>query len=793
MGSRGTVLVSTLRAKGLRRLCVLLMLPCALLLCFVVADYCFPLKQTHNTQDFAQVVTDATGRPLRMFADNNGVWRYSVTLDQVSDDYITALLHYEDQWFYQHPGINPISLIRASWQWLLTGEPVSGGSTITMQVARLLHPHDKSISGKLYQMFRALQLEWHYDKADILTLYVNYAPFGGTLEGVQAASYRYLDKPAEQLSKAEAALLAVLPQAPSRLRPDRYPERAKQARNKVLQRLLTQSVWSHDEIINAIQEPIYARYHKQATLAPLLSRRLRQQYPQQSVISSTIEMELQAALSNKVADYIRTLPEHTSGAVLVVDNNTMEVKAYLGSANFGDDDRFGHVDMVTALRSPGSTLKPLLFAMALDEGIIHEQSMLLDTPLSFGDYRPQNFSSHFSGLVTARLALQRSLNVPAVQVLDALEPQLFYSRLANAAIPLQLPQGAKPNLSMILGGVGISLEDLVKAYAALGSDGLTKPLRYRSGVTNEAISRRLVSDAASWITVNALNESGLENATDQIAYTNKRRMAYKTGTSYGFRDAWTIATSEQYTIGIWIGRPDGTAMPDNYGRNTAVPLLKQILPLFPQHATLIAEKPANVKRQSICWPLGTATAIQPSDVCLKKMHAWLIDETAPASLIEPNSSNTSSYEVTVMTNIEGKRVLPNCTSSNDYNTATTTLAVWPVTAEPYLPVTQRRYKRIPPLAQDCLSANSSHHLQIAGVIEDALIVKSPLATISPSLSLNANGSEGDIHWYLNGRYQGKTLGTQKIQIPLSQSGENQVNIIDGTGQIAAVGFMYEAE
>ena len=401
-----------------------------------IADKLFPLPMPD--EGMARVVLASDGTPLWRFADKQGVWRYPINIKQVSPFYIEALLTYEDRWFYDHPGINLIALGRAFWQNLTGGKIISGGSTLSMQVARLIDPHPRSYWGKIQQIFRTIQLEWHYSKDEILTFYLNRAPYGGTIEGIAAASWTYLGKPPNQLTRAEAALLAVLPQAPSRLRPDRYPQRAKLARDKVLDRLGDFAIWPK-HIINEIkQENIFLAERQEPQMAPLLARRLYNEN-KTAVIETTIDVGLQRRLEDLLKSWQIKLPEYTSAAILIVDHQTMQVKAYIGSIDIQDEKRFGHVDMVTAIRSPGSTLKPFLYAMAMDEGLIHSESLLQDVPRRYGNYKPGNFSAGFIGPVSASEALAMSLNLTAVQLLEDYVPKRFYGDLKGAGVNLLLP------------------------------------------------------------------------------------------------------------------------------------------------------------------------------------------------------------------------------------------------------------------------------------------------------------------------------------------------------------------
>ncbi len=521
-----------------------------------LADRIWPLPLPED--DLARVVLAEDGTPLWRFADANGVWRYPVQTGEVSPYYLDALLTYEDRWFYRHPGVNPLALVRATWQNLSGARVVSGGSTLSMQVARLLDPHSRTLHGKLRQLWRTAQLEWHLSKEEILNLYLNRAPFGGTLQGVAAASWAYLGKSPAQLTHAEAALLAVLPQAPSRLRPDRHPQRAQEARDKVLRRLAEFQVWPQAAVDEALEEPLLLAPRLEPSLAPLLARRLnRRDSP--PLIRTTLDATLQRRLEDLLLGWRARLPEHTSAAILVVEEETMAVRAYLGSVDINDAKRFGHVDMISALRSPGSTLKPFLYGMALDDGLIHSESLLQDVPRRYGDYRPGNFSMGFTGAVPASTALSSSLNLPAVQLLEAYGPKRFAAQMRIGGVPLALPALAEPNLALILGGAGSRLEDLVSGYSAFAREGKSATIRLQpDDVLRE---RPMLSPGAAWIVRRILSGQARPDRDPRAELVQRPVLAWKTGTSYGFRDAWAIGVGPRYLIGVWIGRPDGTPVP----------------------------------------------------------------------------------------------------------------------------------------------------------------------------------------------------------------------------------------
>jgi penicillin-binding protein 1C len=751
----------------------------------LILDHAFPLPLPDTHRDAATVVLAADGTPLRAFADREGVWRYPVQIEDVSPHYLEALIGYEDRWFWTHGGVNPLSLIRATTQALWHGDIVSGGSTLTMQVARLIEPIPRSPLGKLRQMLRAVQLEWHLSKREILTLYLDYAPFGGTLQGVQAASYGYLGKPAAQLSRAEAALLAVLPQAPSRLRPDRAPQAARLARDKVLQRLAEHGVWSDAEIQDARIEGVVARALQPPMHGALLAERLRREAPASRRIFSTIDLELQRRLEARVADWVSRLPPRTSAAVIVADTRSLEVRAYVGAARFGDDASYGHIDMATAFRSPGSTLKPFLYGLALDEGLIHSESLLIDAPQGFDGYRPGNFDSRFRGPVSATAALQQSLNVPAVALLDALGEQRFAARLAHAGLPLRLPRGAEPNLAMILGGTEARLEDLVGAYASLHRDGLAGRLRLRDEDPIE--ERRLLSPGAAWIVREMLQSAPRPgDSTDRFDRTQRSELAWKTGTSYGFRDAWAVGTTAGATVGVWIGRPDGTPLPGQYGAVTALPLLLAVADHLPRSLrALPSPQPSTVVETEICWPLGRRASETPAEHCHRRRPAWVLDETVPPTLAVAEEGTPPTTLGFRRDADSGLRLASSCGASHREEAAS--IARWPALATPWLGAAERRRATLPPLAPDCIDTGEpTRSLQIAGVVNGSVLRSAPNSTQAPRLTLRALGTREEVRWLLDGRLLGRTRADQPLLAELDAFGAQRILALDTTGRYATV-------
>lgn len=773
------------RSRAWRWLRGIVVASAALLLLAIVLDRVFPL-QLPAADAGSSVVLARDGTPLRAFADSDGVWRYPTSAGQVSPLYLQALLNYEDRWFYRHPGVNPWALARGLVGGLLHGHIVSGGSTLTMQVARIIHPIPHTVLGKWQQIFRAVQLEAHLSKAQILDLYLNHAPFGGPIEGVEAASWAYLGKPANQLSRAEAALLTVLPQAPSRLRPDRHAAVARAARDKVLKRMRDLGVWSSKQVRDAAMEPVVARSLRAPLSAALLAERLHQQQPQARRIKTTIDANLQRAAEDRVSAYMARLPPRTSAALLVVDNATLEARVYVGTAAFADAARLGHVDMVRAARSPGSTLKPFLYGLALDDGLVTSQSLLVDAPQDFGGYQPGNFDEAFSGPVSVAEALQRSLNVPAVDVLDRVGAKRFVARLANGGIDLGLPSGAQPNLSIILGGASTSLENLVGAYTALVNGGVAGTPRYTA--QQAARSRRLMSPGAAWIIRDILanNPADVEGAPLAGAVNRHGSVAWKTGTSYGYRDAWSMGVTDRWTIGVWIGRPDGTPSPGQYGAVSALPLLFQIVDMLPQRGGRAhAAQPASVRARDICWPLGGAVESTPAGLCRQQRKAWVLDDALPPTFAERDLGAWASGLLTLRVDAQGRRLSGACHAPHEHSI---TIARWPALATPWLSADDRTHAALPPLAPGCApdSLAVASPIRIAGLTDGVTLRRAPNSDQPLQAKLSALGTQGQVQWLLNGRLQGSTTATAPILLTLSQAGDYRVTALAADGAFATI-------
>jgi penicillin-binding protein 1C len=747
-------------------------------------DWCFPLPKPGRNSPYALIVLARDGTPLRAFPGDDHVWRHPVSLNDVSPLYMDALVRYEDRWFRWHPGVNPFALARAGWQRLHYGRIVSGGSTITMQVARIIDPTPRTFQGKLIQIARALQIETHYSKAEILTLYVNYAPMGGVLEGVEAASRAYLGKSSNRLTHAEAAMLTVLPQLPSRLRPDRYPERAQSARDKVLRRMKRQ--WPEAAIADALTEPVYAQTVRAPLSAPLLAERMKRNAVGQTRVDTTIDPASQSTVEALLLDRARALPPHVSIAALVMDNKTLDVTAYAGSADFSDKDRFSDVDMVGAARSPGSALKPFLYAFAMDEGLIHSESLLADVPQSFSGYEPGNFQESFNGPVSVSEALVKSLNVPAVQVLEQLGPARFVAMLRRGGLKLEFPRGAEPNLSVILGGAGTTLENLVGAYSSLARKGLAGTPRLIPGAPFE--ERRMMSEGAAFI-VRDILESGGPLGRVVEGRGPYRGFAWKTGTSFGFRDAWAVGVSDRYSIGVWVGRPDGTPNPGFFGANVAAPLVTDLFSALPDALnTAPKPTPTAVTQEIICWPLGTRAAGTDERLCPVQRTSWLLDAATPPTFPDRFRSGSPVYSYFV-DRVTHQRVSAECARRPSERVEA---ARWPSVLEPWLDTALRRNSLPPQWAADCAA---EHHgddtINITG-LSDGAVIQRPPGREAPRARLEIRGSDAEVNWMLNGRIVARQNAALPQVMAFPEPGRYDITAFDNFGHYGRITVSVQA-
>lgn len=535
--------------------------------CYVAALGPLDLAETGRS---SSIVVDRHNRLLRAFTMPDGRWRLPIRASEIDPRLIAMLLAYEDRRFETHKGVDYAALLRAAWQWGTQGHVVSGGSTLTMQVARLLEPREeRSLAAKLRQIVRAREIEAQFGKSTILDFYFGLAPYGGNIEGIRAASLAYFGKEPKRLSIAEAALLVALPQAPETRRPDRFPKAAQSARDKVIDRVFARGVISAAERDFAKQEPVPHMRRPFPMLAPHAAEAALREFPTLRVHRLTLDAKWQASLEQLARDGAERIGPKLSAAILVIDNATGEIRAHVGAADYFSVPRSGAIDMTQTLRSPGSALKPFIYALAFESGIAHPETIVDDRPRRYGTYAPENFNLGFEGTVTARHALQMSLNLPAIELLDLVGPARFLARLHNAGADVVISKDAPPGLAIGLGGLGIKLTDLAKLYSGFTRGGSIPPIheRMREAQPPQSEWRRVTEPVAAWYIADILRGAPPpENAP-------AGHVAYKTGTSYGFRDALAVGFDKAHTIAVWVGRPDNGAVPGLVGRAVAAPIL----------------------------------------------------------------------------------------------------------------------------------------------------------------------------------------------------------------------------
>ena len=606
--------------------------------------------------EVSREVRASDGTLLRAYTVADGRWRLNTSIADVDPAYLEMLIAYEDKRFYSHNGVDLIALTRALGQALWNGRVVSGGSTLTMQVARLLENSGTGAwRGKIRQIRVALALERQLTKEQILTLYLNHAPFGGNIEGVRAATRAWFGKPAHRLTPDEAALLIALPQSPEARRPDRAPDAAFIARNRVLDRMFGAGVLSAEAVSAARHSPVPTARAEFPLHAAHLADRVVGADPVVRVHQLTLDTDLQLALEELAATAVQGRSDDLNIAIVVADHTTGQVLAHIGSAAYSDESAGGFVDLTRAVRSPGSTLKPLVYGLAFDLSLAHPETLIDDRPTAFGTYAPQNFDGVFRGTLRVREALQLSLNIPVIQLTEAMGPAVLMTGLRQAGVEPVLP-GGSPGLAVALGGVGVTLEDLVALYASFPNGGRAVEL---SVTGRGAQGAQVMGATAAWHVGNIL--SGI----NPPAGATRLGLAYKTGTSYGYRDAWAVGFDGRYVAGVWMGRADGTPVPGAFGGELAAPILfdvfarlgPRLVPLGPPPpdvllvATEDLPRPLRhfTSRDAVFVEAGAPEVAFPPDGAVLARQDWLVvkvrDGVAPFTwLINGAPVEVSTYD-----------------------------------------------------------------------------------------------------------------------------------------------------
>lgn len=580
-----------------------------LFLLFILLNLLLPLpdKITYST-----IVTDNKGEVIHAFLTPDQQWRMKTELNEISPLLRKTIIEKEDRYFYRHPGINVLAMGRAFFKNLLRQKRTSGASTITMQVARALEPKKRTYVNKLVEMFRALQLEWKYSKDEILQLYLNLVPYGGNVEGVKSAAILYFKKNPDHLSLAEITALSIIPNRPSTLVIGKNNDAIVKERNRWLHKFAAGKVFTQKEITDALDEPLQATRGSIPRYLPHLSYRLKKQGG--DIIRTHIDMHTQATIEKLVADYSRllTLKNIRNAAVIVINNQTHNVVAYLGSANFKDTTDGGQVNGAAAIRQPGSTLKPLLYGLCIDEGLLTPKAIISDVAVNYNGYAPENYDKKFNGYVSMEYALEHSLNIPAVKSLRLLGKDKLVQKLSECNFQQVKKDQQKLGLSLILGGCGATLEELTGLYSAFANEGVyVQPSYTQADTLHKKV--KLLSTAANFMineTLSKVNRPDFPLNWQSTEHLPK--IAWKTGTSYGRRDAWSIGYNKQYTVGIWTGNFSAQGIPELSGANIATPLLFKIFNTINYDADQDwFTQPKDCGIRQVC----SETGLPPDDYC----------------------------------------------------------------------------------------------------------------------------------------------------------------------------------
>lgn len=748
-------------------------------LLFSLLDALMPLRVA---VPYARGVYARDGTLLGGFLASDQRWRLRLAADEIPLHLRTALLAKEDRYYYWHPGINPLAIGRALYQNLSSQRRASGASTLSMQVVRMLKPKERSYAHKLLEMWQALQLEWHHSKDEILELYLTLAPYGSNIEGVKAASYLFFRKPPAALSLAEATTLVVVPNRPNSLALGRHNAEARKARDRWLSTFAQEGVFTQEEVDRALNEPLEVRRHPMPTLAPHLANRLARHYPRMVDLHTTLDAELQQRLGQLTYQYMRRLRPQgiTNAAVLVLDNETREVRAYIGSADYRNVYDQGQVDGVVAVRSPGSTLKPFCYAWAMDRGLITPLSTVPDVPTNLFGYQPENYDDQYHGNVTIAYALAQSLNIPAVRIMQQLGQQYFIDRLAGLGFRQIGRDRERLGLSMILGGCGVRLEELVGLYGALAARGDYLAPRYLS---NGAVlpGQRVFSREASYLTGHMLTQ--LVRPDLPTAYANTTglpRIAWKTGTSYGRRDAWAIGYSGRYTVGVWVGNFNGRGHPQLNGSEVATPLLFELFTtLSPGENLNWLRPPLLLARRRVCARSG----LPPGPRCTEKVH----DHYLPG--ISPNQKCTCRQTYWV----NDRETMSYCTRclpavgyhTHEYDHFPSALTAWylaegiPIDAPPpHNPACSR-------LLDD------DEALRITSPREGAEYIIDRLNPRKMALECAAPPDANRLHWFVDGRYYRQSTPGEAVFFS-PDTGLVRITVNDDKGRKHSVRFRVKA-
>lgn len=735
-------------------------------------DKMFPLPAP---KAYSKVIQSSKGALLTGYLTNDDKWRMRTRLEEVSPEMITAVIVKEDQSFFYHMGVDFGAIIRAVYQNITTGERQSGASTITMQLVRLLEPADRTYLNKIREMIRAFQLELHYSKAEILEMYLSLLPYGGNIEGVKSASYIYFNKPPGRLSLAQAVALTVIPNNPNKLRLDLSAEQLKKVRNYWIKKFMKEERFGSNELTDALDEPLSSDRYAVPNLAPHFSLYMNG-ISGDDVARTTLDMRIQSIAEKLLFNHVNRVKGKgvSNGAVLIIENKTSNVVGYCGSADWSDINSSGQVNGVTAIRSPGSTLKPGLFALAFDLGMLTPRMRLMDIPTDFGGYEPENYELKFNGYVTAQYALMNSLNIPAVQLLKEVSFTRFVNLLANSGFAEIAKKKNDLGLSLILGGCGVTLEQLTHFFTAFANSGELYPLNYEIARTPGTESNKIFTPGSVYIISQILSNNERPDFPNALLYnTNLPRIAWKTGTSFGKKDAWAVGYNPRYTIGVWMGNFDGKGSPHLSGAEMAVPLLFDLFNAVDYGSNKEwFGKPSNAGIRKVC----SETGMLPGKYCLHTIDDFYLKNVSP-------NKECDLYKEFYVSADGRTEYCTECLSNEGYKKEA--FPVYPAELTLWFTNENISIKKPPPHNSKCQAKFSSvgpkiispspdfEYLLEEGVKQEILLQAASDITVKTH------------YWYLNDKYYSKCKPAEKIFFS-PKTGRIKITCMDDKGRSGTI-------
>ncbi len=750
------------------------------ILIFILTVLLIPVEIKPDPAIFSRVVLDKDGEMLRVFLNREEQWVYPDTGTPVPEKLKTCVLVFEDKRFYSHFGVDPVAVLRAAYLNIRNGRVVSGGSTLTMQLARIKNRKSRTYFNKLTEMFQSVKLELYLDKDEILRQYLLLAPYGRNIIGYQTASYKYFGKPADQLSWSESALLAILPNSPGQLAPGINQGRLVQKRNGLLLKLKDEGFIDGETLRISTAEKIIIIPNDFPKEAPHASEYLVRK-SDENIIRSTIDKKIQNETEEIVKRHSVYLQNYgiDNMAVLVAETGSGKVRAYVGSQDFWDNSKNGKVDGVLASRSSGSVLKPFLYAKAVDEGLICEASLLEDVPVNISNFSPMNADDKFSGLVTVKEALTRSLNVPAVMLLKRYGLYHFYAFLKDAGVSTLFRSPDDYGLSLIIGGAEVSLRDMVSLFRGLGNYGEFGDLELEENTYEEKkVTKQLISKGASYIVLKMLedvNRPGIEYFWN--LFENSRPVSWKTGTSYGHKDAWALGVTTEWTVGVWCGNFTGDGNKSLGGAKSAGPVLFDIFNSISTDKYEPFYAPVNeIRFADVCSMTGYA----PSDCCTGTVSVLLPKNSAPLSLCP--------YHDRIHISADGKEQV--CSLCWDDGHKEKTVLRYPPLVARTLRKAGAAVDGIPEHRRSCPSQQGNTEMNIIYPVSGSKVyIPTDIGGVTQRIKLDVAHAQkaAKVFWYIDGIYYGITENEHSRSVNL-ESGIHTLKVIDMNGIDRQVSF-----